>query len=71
MYNNRAGCNKRAGWKNLQNLYEFKNQIRCKTFQVTKKDNNDRNYVSIIFLANSNGLSVEILLKKPKIFLSS
>ena len=29
--NNRVGCNKRAGWKNLQNLGDFKNQIRFKT----------------------------------------
>ena len=25
--NNRAGCNKHAGWKNLQNLGDFKNEI--------------------------------------------
>ena len=46
--NNHAGCNKHAGWKNLQNLGDFKNQIVFKThlrlFLMTKQDNNDQNY---------------------------
>ena len=29
--NNRAGCNKRADWKNLQKLGGFKSQIEFKT----------------------------------------
>ena len=29
--NNRAGYNKRAGWKNLKNLGDFENQIAFKT----------------------------------------
>ena len=29
--NIRAGCNKHAGWKNLKNLGNFKNQLAFKT----------------------------------------
>ena len=31
--NNHAGCNKRAGWKNLQNLGDFKNKLMFKSHQ--------------------------------------
>ena len=55
--NKRAGCNKRAGWKNLLNLAVFTDQKLFKTclkiFLLTKQANSNK---AIIFQANGKGL---------------